>query len=205
MRSLLLLLCSAIFFVACATGGKNTAEDVKLKDGLYFAFISQPGIIEMSYFIDVKDERAYLEKYSIVSDDEARIEKDTLAYVYARSPYYQGRQNKIRYIDDKFYINGEQVKFDSVIDKELCGRFCSFWHKDYYTLDTVSKRSICRNAHYVWKKWEEINERKDDQSFFRIVDAVDITLPNEEFKKKVDVIVENYIVKRNGAGNVLSP
>jgi hypothetical protein len=195
MRPLLLLLVSVIFFVACATGGKNIAEDVKLKDGLYFAFISQPGIIEMSYFIDVKDERAYLEKYSIVSGDEARIEKDTLAYVYASPPYYEGRQNKIRYIDDKFYINGEGVKFDYVIDKELCGRFCSFWHKDYYNLDTVRKRSICRNAHYVWKKWEEINERKDDQSFFRIVDEVDITLPNEEFKKMVDVIVKDFIVQ----------
>jgi hypothetical protein len=118
-------------FFACASGGKNIAEEVKLKDGLYFAFISQPGIIEMSYFIDVQDEKAYLEKYSIVSRDEALIEKDTLAYVYNRPPYYEGRQNKIRYIDDKFYINGEEVKFDHVIDKELCGRFCSFWHKDY--------------------------------------------------------------------------
>jgi hypothetical protein len=195
MRPFLLLLCSAIFIVACATGGKNIAEDVKLKDGLYFAFISQPGIVEMSCFIDVKDERAYLEKYLIVSGEEARIEKDTLAYVYARPPYYEGRQNKIRYIDDKFYINGEEIKFDHVIDKELCGRFCSFWHKDYYSLDTVRKRSICRNAHYVWKKWEEISERNDDQSFFKIVDEVDITLPNEEFKEKVDVIVEDYIAR----------
>jgi len=194
MRSLLLLLSSAIFFVACASGGKNIAEDVKLKDGLYFSFISQPGIVEMSYFIDVKGERAYLEKYSIVSRDEARIEKDTLAYVYASPPYYEGRQNKIRYIDDKFYINGEEVKFDHVIDKELCGRFCSFWHKDYYSLDTVRKRSICRNAHYVWMKWEDISEPKDDQSFFRIVDEVDITLPNEVFKEKVDAIVEDFII-----------
>lgn len=195
LRSLLPLLVSGIFIVACATGGKNDAEDVRLKDGLYFAFISQPGIVEMSYFIDVKDERAYLEKYSIVSGDEARIEKDTLAYVYARPPYYEGRKNKIRFIDDKFYINGEEIKFDHVIDKELCGRFCSFWHKDYYSLDTVRKRSICRNAHYVWKKWEEISERRDDQSFFRIVDEVDITLPNEEYKTKVDVIVEELFDK----------
>ena len=194
MRSVLLLISSAIVFVACATGVKNIAEDVKLKDGLYFAFISQPGIIEMSYFIDVKDERAYLEKYSIVSGDEALIEKDTLAYVYGSPPYYEGRQNKIRYIEEKFYINGEEIKFDHVIDKELCGRFCSFWHKDYYSLDTVRKRSICRNAHYVWKKWEEMNERKDAHSFFQIVDEVDITLPNEEFKKKVDGIVEDFIV-----------
>ena len=195
MRLFLLLLFSVIFFVACATGGKNIAEDVKLQDGLYFAFISQPGIIEMSYFIDVQDERAYLEKYSIISGDEARIEKDTLVYVYASPPYYEGRQNKIRYIDDKFYINGEGIKFDHIIDKELCGRFCSFWHKDYYNLDTIRKRSICRNAHYVWKKWEKINDSRDDQSFFRIVDEVDITLPNDEFTKKVDVIVEGFIAQ----------
>ena len=192
VRPLSLLLISAMVLVSCATGSKNIAEEVKLKDGLYFAFISQPGIIEMSYFIDVQDERAYLEKYSIVSDDEARIEKDTLAYVFARNPYYEGRQNRIRYIDNKFYINGEEVRFDPVIDRELCGRFCSFWHKDYYSLDTVKKRSICRNAHYVWKKWEGLHEKKGDQSFFKVVDQVDITLPNEEFMKKVDVIIGNY-------------
>lgn len=193
MRSLLFILFSGIFAFSCAGGGHKIAEDVKLRDGLYFAFISQPGIVEMSYFIDVKDERAYLEKYSIVSDDEARIEKDTLAYVYATPPYYEGRKNKIRYIDDRFYINGEEVRFDHVIDKEACGRFCSFWYKEYYSLDTAGKRSICRNAHYVWMKWEALHERKDDQSFFRIVDSVDITLPNEEFKKKVDVIVEDFV------------
>lgn len=191
MRSHVFLFLSAIILIACATGGKNIAEEVKLKDGLYFAFISQPGIIEMSYFIDVKDERAYLEKYSIVSEDEARIEKDTLAYVYANPPYYEGRQNKIRYIDDRFFINGEEVRFDHVIDRYICGRFCSFWHKDYYYLDTVRKRSICRNAHYVWKKWDEIEDKKGDQSFFKIVEQVDITLPNEEFKKKVDAVVED--------------
>lgn len=195
MRPLFLFLFSAIFLVACATGGKKIAEDVKLKDGLYFAFISQPGIVEMSYFIDVKDERAYLEKYSIVNEDEARIEKDTLAYVYANPPYYEGRQYKIRYIDDTFYINGEEVKFDPVIDKELCGRFCSFWHQDYYSFDIARKRSICRNAHYVWKKWEAINEQRNDHSFFRIVNAVDITLPNDEFKKKVDIIAEDFVAR----------
>jgi hypothetical protein len=195
IRPLFLLLFSAIFFLACATGGKTIAEDVKLKDGLYFAFISQPGIVEMSYFIDVKDERAYLEKYSIVSEDEAMIEKDTLAYVYANPPYYEGGKNKIRYIDDKFYINGEEVKFDPVIDKELCGRFCSFWYKDYYSLDTARKRSICRNAHYVWKKWEAIDELRDGRSFFRVVNAVDMTLPNDEFKKKVDVIVKDFVAR----------
>jgi hypothetical protein len=195
MRPLFLLLFSAIFLVSCATGGKKIAEEVKLKDGLYFAFISQPGIVEMSYFIDVKDERAYLEKYSIVNEDEARMEKDTLAYVYDNPPYYEGRRNKIRYIDDAFYINGEEVKFDPVIDKELCGRFCSFWHKDYYSFDIARKRSICRNAHYVWKKWEANSEQWNDHSFFRIVNAVDITLPNDEFKKRVDVIAEDLVAR----------
>jgi DNA topoisomerase VI subunit A len=58
----------------------------------------------------------------------------------------------------------------------------------------VKKRSICRNAYYIWKKWEEINESRDDRSFFRIVDEVDITLPNEEFQKSVDRIVEDFRV-----------
>jgi len=192
LKLLSLLLLSGIILVSCATASRNIAEEVKLKDGLYFAFISQPGIIEMSYFIDVKDERAYLEKYSIVNDDEALIEKDTLAYVFDRNPYYEGRQNRIRYIDEKFYINGEEVRFDPVIDKELCGRFCSFWYKDYYSLDAVKKRSVCRNAHYVWKKWEEIQGGNSDQSFFKLVEQVDITLPDEEFKKEVDALIAKY-------------
>ncbi|MGA1825981.1 MAG: hypothetical protein ACMUIP_15100 [bacterium] len=169
------------------------AHEAKLEKILYFAKSNSIGY-DACYFVDIKDNVANLEQFIIQKGMFVWKKTDNLIYNVEKN-YFKGQYSKIKIKKNDYYIDGLKLTTEKFFDKKLCRKFCYF-NEDFYRLDIIVKLRICRNANYYYLKWKEVSKTYSNAIFFQLVKSIDITLPENEYKKKIDILAEEYLQKK---------